>query len=98
MGGAIAVDEADQLLTASISRLDELLATPLRKGGISEDGLEARMLEGNEEEERLVMRLDHALRVQEDELRRGKVDPNFARYIDALQKDVAKIRRYSSPA
>ena len=98
VGPMIAIDPVDNLATASQARLEELLALPLRRGGIREDGLEARMLEGNEEEERLQMRLDYALGVQEQELRQGKVDPSFAKFVEGLQKEVAKLRRYGSPA
>lgn len=88
------IDEADGLEMASRLKMEELLALPLRKGGITEDGIEAAMFEANEDEERLQMKLQMALERQEAELREGIVDPNFAAYIQNLQNEVAKLRRY----
>lgn len=96
VGSMLTVDESESLETASRHRMDDLLRLPLRRGGITEGGLEARSLEMSEAEERLRMKLDNALAIQEEELRRGDVDQRFAAYIEALQRDLAAFRRHQT--
>lgn len=96
VGSMLTVDESESLETASRHRLDDLLRLPMRRGGITEDGLEARSLEVSEDEERLRMKLENALAIQEEELRRGEVDQRFASYIEALQRDLAAFRRHQT--
>ena len=86
-------DESDWLPTRARQKLDELLTLPIRKGGIREDGIEAAMFEADEVVEHYQWRLDRALEIQAEELRAGKVDAGYAKYIDSLQAELKKLRR-----
>ena len=93
VGSSLVVDETDQLETASRQKMEELIGLPLRKGGIKEDGLEARTLGINEGEERLIWKLERAEEQLLKERRAGHIDAKYERYVDKLRAEVDKFRR-----
>ena len=86
-------DESEWLPTVAGQKLEELLRKPIRRGGIREDGLEARMFEDDEVTESYQWKLDRALAIQEEELRDGKVDPEYGKYIETLRAQLVSLRR-----
>jgi hypothetical protein len=91
----IRAEEGDSLPLATRTELERLLRLPVRRGGIAdEESLEARLFEADEESEYLQRKLDHALRVREEETQQGIYDANFQSYIERLQREVRKLRTH----
>jgi hypothetical protein len=92
------IEESDGLQTQAASTVERLLRTPIRKGGITENGLELALLEKTEDEERLEYKLNRCLEIQADELRRGIVDPRYDRYIASMREELTSLRRWRTPS
>lgn len=84
--------EEDGIHVPAQQKLEELLRLPLRMGGIADDSPLVAMYETDEEYERLKYELDQLLATQEQELRRGHVDPAFAKYIESVRRELNKYR------
>jgi hypothetical protein len=92
------IEENEGLQTKAEATIERLLRTPIRKGGITENGLEMALLEKTDDEMRLEHRLNQCLEIQADEMRRGIVDPRYDQYIQAMREDLTKLRRWRTPS